>query len=535
MRIVGWLRPAQVAGSILVLCCLGSFGQSGSPPDKQLGLFEALRSTLANQPLLHLQEQQVIANRGVSQQARGQFDTFLGSTFSQARVNNPLTLFDQQQAALLNIITDTQVSNITTLNIEADKQYRNGIAVSGNLTMGRTTDNIYNIPGTNLSTLSFQVNVPLLRGRGRSVVAAQETAAGIELQASLLDLNQTISSLLSETANSYWNAVGAATSLKVAEGSEQRGKVYLDNVQALIDADRVPKAEVQQVKANLATRTATRISAEQNLIAARERLALAMGLGVDQMATVETPSEDFPSDDAVALAAIDANSLQRYFDLAMARRADYLAAKTREKEQSTLVIAARNGTQPQLTLNLSSGYASLEEGTGVSDYFRSTGHAPRGPDATAGITYRFPPSNDAALGALTSAQSNLRQAQLHTLEASRNIMASVITAVAGVRNAILQLHKAQEAVGASQAALDGEREKYRLGAGQLVDVLTMEDRLTEAEGSQVSARLAYALALTQIRFATGTIVEPDKTVQSIDRDVFLTVPDPSRMIPAGKE
>ena len=535
MITLGWLRPARLAGTIVVLCCLGSFGQSGSPPDRQLVLFDALRSTLSNQPLLHIQEQQVIANRGASQQARGQFDTFFGGTFSQARVNNPLTLFDQQQAALLNIITDTQVSNITSLNIEADKQYRNGIAVSGNLTMGRTTDNIYNIPGTNLSTLSFQVNVPLLRGRGRSVVAAQETAAGIEVQASLLDLNQTISSLLLETANSYWNAVGAATNLKVAQGSEQRGKVYLDNVQALIDADRVPKAEVQQVKANLATRTAGRIVAEQSLIAARQRLALAMGLGVDQMAAVETPSEDFPSDDGLALAAIDANSLQRYFDLAMARRADYLAAKTREKEQSTLVTAARNGTQPQLTLNLSSGYASLEEGTGVSDFFRSTGHAARGPDATAGITYRFPPSNDAALGALTTAQSNLRQAQLRTLEASRNIMASVVTAVAGVRNSIFQLRKAEEAVAASQAALDGEREKYRLGAGQLVDVLTMEDRLTEAEESQVSARLSYALALTQLRFATGTIVEPDKAVQSIDRDVFLTVPDPARMVPAGKE
>ena len=136
------------------------------------------------------------------------------------------------------------------------------------------------------------------------------------------------------------------------------------------------------------------------------------------------------------------------------------------------------------------------------------------------------------MGALTAAQSTLRQAQLRTLETSRSIMASVVTAIAGVRNAIFQLRKAEEAVTASSAALDGEREKYRLGAGQLVDVLTMEDRLTEAEVSQVSAKLNYALALTQLRFATGTIVEPAKTVQSIDRDVFLTVPNPQGV--AGK-
>jgi outer membrane protein TolC len=133
------------------------------------------------------------------------------------------------------------------------------------------------------------------------------------------------------------------------------------------------------------------------------------------------------------------------------------------------------------------------------------------------------------------AQSNLRQAELRSLQTSQSVMASVVTALAGVRNAMLQLRSAETAVGASQAALDGEREKYRLGVGQLVDVLTMEDRLTVAEQTHVTAELGYALALTQLRFVTGSIVEPDKTVQAVDRDVFFTVPVPSVTKPAGKE
>ena len=134
------------------------------------------------------------------------------------------------------------------------------------------------------------------------------------------------------------------------------------------------------------------------------------------------------------------------------------------------------------------------------------------------------------------AQSSVRQAELRTLQTSQTIMASVVTAVAGVRNAALQLQRAREAVASSQAALDGEREKYRLGVGQLVDVLTMEDRLTTAEQNQVTAELGYALALTQLRFATGSIVEPDKTVQSVDHEVFLTVPIPAAAkISTGKE
>jgi len=55
----------------------------------------------------------------------------------------------------------------------------------------------------------------------------------------------------------------------------------------------------------------------------------------------------------------------------------------------------------------------------------------------------------------------------------------------------------------------------------------MEDRLTVAEQTRVGAEVGYAQALTQLRFATGSIVEPDKTVQTVERDIFFTVPVPA--------
>lgn len=536
MKISECRRPALALGAILLVCGLGSFGQSGAPTPQPLGLIEALQLTLSNQPALHIQEQQVVSSRAIHRQAGGTFDTVIGTTLSQNRTNNPLTVFDQEEAALVGIITNNQVVNMTTLDIGATKEFRNGVTISPSVMNTRTTDNIYDIGGVNLTTLAFQVNVPLLRGRGRNVVAAAETAAGIEVEASLLDLNQTISGLLSNTAASYWNAVGAAKNLKVTQESEDRGKIYVENVQTLIAAGRVPQAEIHQVNANLATRSAARIAAEQSLIAARQQLALAMGMSTDQMPSVGVPVEDFPVDDAQVLAALDSHSLQQFFDMALERRADYLAAKKRETEQKALLVPARNGVLPQLNLNLTTGYSSLDEGTGVASFFSAPGRAPRGPDVGVGVTYQFPTSNNAAFGALMLAQSNLRQAELRTLQTFEGIMASVVTAVGGVRNAALQLQRAREAVAASQAALGGEREKYRLGVGQLVDVLTMEDRLTVAEQSQVSAELSYALALDQLRFATGSIVAPDQTVQSVDRDVFFTVPVPAhaaQKLPGG--
>jgi len=529
-------RSALAVGAFLLVCGLRSFGQSPGPSAPTLGLIEALQSTLSNQPALHIEEEQVVTTRAFLRQSHGPFDTVLGTTLAQNRINSPLTLLTQQQNSAVGIFTNNQVSNVTTLDIGATKEYRNGITISPSFLETRTTDNINDTGGINLTTLGFQVDVPLLRGRGRNVVAAAETAAGIEVEATLLDLNQTISGLLSDTVSSYWNAVGAARNLKVAQESEDRGKVYVDNVQTLITAGRVPEAEIHQVKANLAARSAARVAAEQSLIAACQQLALAMGMNTDQMAGVGIPADDFPLDDAQVLGVLDSHSVQQFFDLALARRADYLAARKRETEQKTLVTPARNSILPQVNLNLSTGYSSLSEGTGVVSFLDATGRAPHGPDVGVGVTFQFPPSNNAAIGALMLAQSNLHQAELHTLQKSQSIMAAVVTAVGGVRNAALQLQRAREAVAASQAALEGEREKYRLGVGQLVDVLTIEDRLTTAEQAQVSAELGYALALAQLRFATGSIVEPEKAVQSVDRDIFYTVPVPEALKPAaGKQ
>ena len=88
----------------------------------------------------------------------------------------------------------------------------------------------------------------------------------------------------------------------------------------------------------------------------------------------------------------------------------------------------------------------------------------------------------------------------------------------------MQLEKAREAVRSSEAALQGEREKFSLGFNSFVDVLTVEDRLTAAMTSEVSAEVSYALALTQLRSATGTIVEPDQEVHAVDRARFFTLP-----------
>ena len=51
-----------------------------------------------------------------------------------------------------------------------------------------------------------------------------------------------------------------------------------------------------------------------------------------------------------------------------------------------------------------------------------------------------------------------------------------------------------------------------------------KDRLTTILRTDNAARLDYALALANLRYATGTVVEPTASTHTIDQTLFTTAP-----------
>ena len=364
----------------------------------------------------------------------------------------------------------------------------------------------------------------MLRGRGRDVVTAQESAANLEAEAALFDLNQVIAELLSNSTSRYWVHVAAIRTLEVLENSETRGTTYVENVQALIDADQIAPIEINQVQANLADRTTSRIAAQQRVIESEQGLALAMGLSAGQMAALPEPLDGLPAVRERMTIDTSVPAIESLMERAIERRADILAARKRQDSARTLNVAADNLTRPQLDLTFSSGYSGLKEGRRIDRWVSAIVSGVRGVDAVAGVRYEFPPSNNFAEGRQSEAIAAVRQADLRYRETARNVTSEVSAALQGVHFAVNRVNKARESVEFSQTALEGEREKLRLGLGSLVDLLTVEDRLTNSLLNLVDAELAYALALTRLRFATGTIVAPDQAVQTVDQNVFYELP-----------
>jgi outer membrane protein TolC len=356
------------------------------------------------------------------------------------------------------------------------------------------------------------------------VVTAFETSAEIGVEASLYDLNQTIAERIFAAAISYWEYVASLKQLEIITGSEERGKEYVDSIQTLIAADKLPRNEINQVLANFASRSASRIFYEGKAAEARNNLALSMGLPLHRLADLPKPSDYFPDGENQVAPSISPESIRDQVVRALPRRADFLAAEKRKEAADVLRKPARSGLLPKLDLFLSGGYSGLQEGRRPDEFLISPFTRLHGPDVVFGLRYTFPSGNDLALGQVAEAEASYEQTALLSSEKARLIASSVANAAVAVCSSIHQLKKAREAVTGYQAALEGEKDKLRLGVGSLTDMLQVESRLTEALLALIDAQQAFAVALVQYRFAGGTLIAPDKTDQSIERECFFILP-----------
>ncbi len=492
-------------------------------PAAGIGLLDAARYTLANQPQIQLGQQAVELSKAQKQLASSVFDTQLSANGQGSHIDTPLSNYEHLEAQASGINSYFQNTTASSVSGAAQKQFRNGVGAGPTLTFNRITDNLTNMEGVNTAQLDFGVTAPLLRGRGRQVVTAPETAAQRGIEASSEDLRETLSNLVASTAASYWDYAAAIRSEEIYRDSEQRGQEFVGSVRTLIQADRMAAGELHQALANLSAQTASRIAASEQVTEARQNLGFAMGMTAIEALAIPSPADRLPETASDPAAALSPLAMHAYIQDALRMRGAFLAAQKRADAANTLRQAAHNSLLPQLNLVAQAGYSGLASGHDASDYLLSLSNRARGPDISAGIQYSFSPANRAAHGQVQAAEATYREAALAGSETERAIAVAVVNALTSLQSTAAALDKAAESAKFYRQALDGERDKLRLGVGSLIDLLTMESRLTASELALVGAQHDYAVALVRLRQATGTLLGPGPS-PTVQREVFYRAP-----------
>lgn len=475
---------------------------------QHLRLHDVIRSALAANPSLQMQEQQVRGSEGAWQATLGQFDPQLNASLTGIR--------DHEAQANSNAFVATDAS---TYSLRLQKQFRSGLTVTPGVSMIR--QDLVATGGTlNSASVGFSVLMPLLRDRGVQATAARERAARHTYDASRADLHHRRAEVVLQATLAYWQYRAAWKILNALRESEARARTLMEETTVLIEADERPAADRDQLEANLAAKTAQRIAAEQQLFEAEQQVGLAMGLPFEQMKVLGEPIDAFPPVNDSLLTELAQS--ERFIDMVTSRRADLKASQTRERAMRLALQEAQNELKPRLDLSLDLGYAGLESGTALEQYFTPFGRNVGGLNVGVTLTYDLPVRNRAAEGFAMQRASLYQQQQIAARDLDRFVRSGVLVALKALERSIYELKSSEAAITLYRIAVANEKKKFQIGLATLIDVINVEDRLTEALLSYASGQQRYAGALVQLRFETGTLIPPEP--QPFDLDRVTTLP-----------
>jgi outer membrane protein TolC len=417
-----------------------------------------------------------------------------------------------------------QVRKVETTDFELDllKEFRNGILFGPFVSYNRQNDNFTRRSGIGdfgQSQVGLQIIVPLGKGSG-DAASAQERSSAVQLEASRLNLQHTISQTVLQTVQAYWAVVAAQERLRLLFRSELISGALVDLSRELIKADEMAPSELAQIEAQLAIRTSQRIAAEQDLVGAAQNLALSMGLDLNEILTAPLADEHFPE----ALPADQLKAAPRFAlaSLAMENRADRLASLKAQLSSKILVDAARINLKPNVGLQVRTSYAGNTQDSQYEAYWRAFDREV-GPSVSAALSLNWPLENNAARGQFEQSSSFYNQSLIQTDQLSRSIISSVVVDLSALQRGRDQIDKAQLSANDFEKALETEREKLKLGNSTLINVIETEQNLTNALLQVISARQQYAVAVAQLRFDTGTLM-PHASRSVFSREDFVTLP-----------
>jgi outer membrane protein len=496
------LRPSlrrqgpRLSTLILVLGCLcaGAPHRAGAepPPGRGLGVLDAVRMTLERDPNLGIVQARLESSRGALLAAAGRFDPVIADQLLTTDTRTPLA--GGESADRRTVENDLGLTQL----------FRTGLSISPTASLLRTADSSVG-PGTgNAGVLTFALRQPLLRGRGRAATAAVELAAGREVAASELDLLHTTAVRVQAVVTQYWSLEAAQADLDVLGASEESSRTLLATTRKLIEADVTPAAEIVQLEANVAAKEAARIGGELALFRARQELGRQIGLDAPEIGALPSTADPFPT---LAPGALPPGAdAARLVALALSRRADLQAARTRIESADIQVRAADNARKPQLDLVFAPSYNGFAAGVGLPNFFYPFFRNVPGASFSLGLDLTWPTANRTARGLLEQALATRREAALAADLLAKEIGAEVPAALEAVVRDAAQLERSTLAVRLFERAVENEEKKLRAGTSTLLDVITQRDRLTAARQGEVQAHLALAQALLDLRFETGTLV-----------------------------
>ena len=339
------------------------------------------------------------------------------------------------------------------------------------------------VPGGTSSTSlnsSLSANVDLFTGfrRGADIGAAR--ASSDAAAASLVDakFQQRLT-----TTNAFFDALSARQLVAVREASVRRAEEQLKISISKLAAGSATRSDSLRSRVTLGTAQLQLLQAQSQLATTEAALARIIGqTGRVQAAEDSSLYRVVPAVDSIQLRAE-----------AVQKSPSVQAALASQRSAEASLKSARSGYWPTLSLGASTGWS----GNNSTSY-----HLYNSRQVNLSLSWnlfnRFTREQQ-----ITTQQANLDIATANAADLGRSLETTLTGQLATLDAARSGIDIAQMSVTAATEDLRVVQERYRLGAATIVDVLTSQEALSQAEVDAVTARFNYLRAKAQIEALVG--------------------------------
>jgi len=362
---------------------------------------------------------------------------------------------------------------------------------------------------------------PLLRGFATDSTRQQLQVTKLNRDVTDVQLTSTITNILSNVRNAYWDYVFAVQSVEITRQSVDLANKLVEDNQTRVQIGTMAPIDVIQAQAqaatavqNLVTAQATQRTAELAL----KRLIVNGTQDPNWNATIDPVDRpDFRPE------TIDIEAALRR---ALSQRTDLTIAQKNVEANDITLKYLDDQTKPQADLNATYGWSGVggtqlvRSGSGIGGDAPITSTIPGGygdalssmfgggfPRWTVAVNISYPLGLSSQKAAVARARVQLDQVQAQLKQIELQIATEVTNAAITVRSNVERVQAAQVARELAQRQLDAENSKFAVGMSTNYFVVQAQNQLATAQNNELQAVLNYRKALVELDRLQSTTLQ----------------------------
>lgn len=301
---------------------------------------------------------------------------------------------------------------------------------------------------------------------------------------------QTLRQVLFNVHQQFFDTLRSQELLRVAVSQVQRAKAVLDQTEAQVQVGETARIQLLQAQADHANAVVQQISARNRLITATGLLKATIGwTSAEPLPELEQRPGQSSMPSLPPMEELIAQGIER--------RADLTAQRERVRAQRFSALRAERESQVSFGVD-----ASFDQQL-----------SPDNLESRALVLNISLPWLDAgrSRAAAKQAQLNYEASRSQYVQTEREARSDIETAYTQVRQNLERVQAAQTAVQAARQNYDAAVDSQRLGASDIVDVITAQTSLVTAESNYVEALYDYEISQIRLRLVTGESIPGEQS------------------------